>query len=69
MLTMQIYIILHFILSKNNLWVLLWGKGISEVQEFPFISKIRVGFETQLIDTTKYIPTVIKEKVGADIFH
>jgi len=38
------------------------------VQEFPFISKIRVGFETQLIETTKCIPTVINEKVGADIF-
>jgi hypothetical protein len=55
-----------FILGKNNLWVLLWGKGISEVQEFPFISKICVGFETQLIETTKYIPTVISETQYAD---
>jgi hypothetical protein len=55
-----------FILGKNNLWVLLWGKGISEVQEFPFISKIRVSFETQLIETTKYIPTVISETRYAD---
>ena len=55
-------------MSKNNLWVLLWGKGISEVREFPFISKIRVGFETQLIETTKCIPTVINESGSTDIF-
>jgi hypothetical protein len=57
-----------FILSKNNLWVLLWGKGISEVWEFLFISKFRIGFETQLIETTKCIPVVINEMGGADIF-
>ena len=42
------------------MWVLLWGKGISELKEFPFISKFRVGFETQLMDTSKCIRTVSK---------
>ena len=37
------------ILSKIILWVLLWGKGISELRKFPFISKFRIGFETQLM--------------------
>ena len=40
---------------------MLWGKGISELQEFPFISKFRIGFETQLIETTKCIPMVYDE--------
>jgi len=30
------------------------------VAEFPFISTFRVGFETQLVKTTKYIRTVSK---------
>ena len=59
-------LILYFILSKNNLWALLWGKGISELQEFPFISKICIGFGTQLIDITKFIPMVINEKLYTD---
>jgi len=66
---MQIYIILQFYSEQKQSLSLALRQGISEVQEFPFISQICVGFETQLIDTTKYIPTVIKEKVGADIFH
>jgi hypothetical protein len=65
---MYICIIYNFISSKTNQWVLLWDNGISEVQEFPFISKIPVGFETQLIETTKCIRTVINEMRGADIF-
>ena len=64
--TMSRCIILHFVLSKNNLWALLWGKGISELWEFPFLSKICVGFGTQLIETTKFIPTVINEKWYTD---
>jgi len=32
------------------------------LREFPFISKIHVGFGTQLMKTTKFIPTVINEK-------
>jgi hypothetical protein len=66
---MQIYIILQFYSEQKQSLSLALRQGISEVQEFPFISRIRVGFETQLIETTKYIPTVINEKVGADIFH
>ena len=49
-LALHLYIILNFILTKNNLWVLLWGKGISE-EEF-YIQNPR-QFETQLIKTTK----------------
>ena len=31
-----------------------------ELLKFPFISKIRVGFETQLMNTTKHSRTVSK---------
>ena len=40
----------------------LWCKGISELGEFHFISKIHVSFGTQLIETTKFIPMVINGK-------
>jgi len=38
-------------------------QGISELREFPFISKIR---GTQLMETTKFIPMVINEKWYTD---
>jgi hypothetical protein len=44
------------------------SKGISEMREFPFISKICVGFETQLIETTKCIPMVVNETGATDNF-
>src|ERR1700730_6600899 len=34
--------------------------GHFRVAEFPFISKFRVDFQTQLMNPTKYIPTVSK---------
>jgi hypothetical protein len=56
------------------MWVSLWGKGISELKEFPFIFKFRVGIKTQLMKTSKahshgkhYCPTIISETRYADI--
>jgi hypothetical protein len=56
------------------MWVLLWGKGISELKEFPFISKFRVGIKAQLMKTSKahlhgkhYCPTIISETQYVDI--
>jgi hypothetical protein len=33
---------------------------LSELRKIPVISKIRVGFQTQIVMTTKIIPTVSK---------
>ena len=56
------------------MWVSLWGKGIWELKEFPFISKFRVSIKTQLMKTSKahshgkhYCPTIISETRYADI--
>jgi hypothetical protein len=50
-----------FFQSNDNHYALLnRGKGISELKEFPFISKFCVGFEIQLMDTTKFSCTVSK---------
>ena len=53
------------------MWVSLWGKGISELKEFPFIFKFCVS---QLMTTSKahshgkhYCPTIISETRYADI--
>ena len=61
-------------MSKSNTWVSLWGKGISELKEFPFISKFHVGIKTQLMKTSKahlhgkhYCPTIISETWYTDI--
>ena len=56
------------------MWVSLWGKGISELKEFPFIFKFRAGSETRLMKTSKahshgkhYCPTIISETRYTDI--
>ena len=56
------------------MWVSLWGKGISELKEFPFIFKFHIGIKTQLMKTSKahshgkhYCPTIISEMRYADI--
>jgi hypothetical protein len=66
---MQIYIILHFHSEQKQSVSLALRQGHFRSAGIFFISKIHIGFGTQLIETTKYIPTVINEKVGADIFH
>jgi hypothetical protein len=47
-------------LSNVDLWALLCDRFISELTEFPFIAQNRVGFETQLMVTTKFSLTVNK---------
>jgi hypothetical protein len=46
---------------------LLCGDRFRELLNFPFISKFRVGFETQLMSLTKILPTVINVGRSADI--
>ena len=50
----------NFTWSNCIQWPSLYKCCISEFQNFPFISQIRIGFETQLMKTTKYIRTVSK---------
>lgn len=50
----------NIILSNCNDQVLLYHHVALELQKFPFISKIHVGFKTQLMQTSKLIHTVSK---------
>ena len=60
---------LHCYSKKNNPVSLALRQGHFELREFPFISKFRISFETQLIETTKCIPTVYDEMRYVDNFN
>jgi hypothetical protein len=51
---------LQFKLRIYDLWDLLCDGFVSELTEFPFILYFRIGFETQLMVTTKFSLTVNK---------
>ena len=57
---------MHFYFEKKQ-YVSLALRNISELKEFPFISKFCVGFKTQLMSLTKTLLTVINVRQSADI--
>ena len=66
-LTIHFYIILKFYCDQKQSVSLSLRQGHFRRGDIAFYIQNPCQFETQLIKTTKYIPMVIVEKVGADI--